>query len=44
MKQLLNIAIGLVLMVVVSLLDYRQLRLYAPVRVRRVPASGCSSC
>jgi rod shape determining protein RodA len=31
MKQLLNIAIGLVLMAAVSLLDYRQLRLYAPV-------------
>ncbi len=29
-KQLLNIAIGLVLMLGVSLLDYRQLRLYAP--------------
>jgi rod shape determining protein RodA len=31
MKQLLNIAIGLALMVVVAFLDYRQLRLYAPV-------------
>jgi len=31
MKQLLNIAIGLVLMTAVSLLDYRQLRMYAPV-------------
>jgi rod shape determining protein RodA len=31
MKQLLNIAIGLVLMTTVSLLDYRQLRMYAPV-------------
>jgi rod shape determining protein RodA len=30
MKQLLNIALGLVLLVVVSFLDYRQLRLYAP--------------
>jgi rod shape determining protein RodA len=30
MKQLLNIALGLVLLAVVSLLDYRQLRLYAP--------------
>jgi rod shape determining protein RodA len=30
MKQLLNIAIGLALMVVVAFLDYRQLRLYAP--------------
>jgi rod shape determining protein RodA len=29
-KQLLNVAIGLVLMVVVSLIDYRVLRLYAP--------------
>jgi rod shape determining protein RodA len=31
LKQLLNIAIGLALMIGVSLLDYRQLRLYAPV-------------
>ncbi|HEY3976088.1 MAG TPA: rod shape-determining protein RodA [Streptosporangiaceae bacterium] len=31
MKQLLNIAIGLVLMVAVAMLDYRKLRLYAPV-------------
>jgi rod shape determining protein RodA len=30
-KQLLNIVIGLVLLALVSLLDYRQLRLYAPV-------------
>jgi rod shape determining protein RodA len=30
LKQLLNIAIGLALMIGVSLLDYRQLRLYAP--------------
>jgi rod shape determining protein RodA len=30
MKQLLNIALGLALLVVVSFLDYRQLRLYAP--------------
>jgi len=30
MKQLLNIALGLVFMVVVAFLDYRQLRLYAP--------------
>ena len=30
-KQLLNIGIGLILMAVVSLLDYRQLRLYAPI-------------
>jgi rod shape determining protein RodA len=29
-KQLLNVAIGLVLLVVVSLIDYRVLRLYAP--------------
>jgi rod shape determining protein RodA len=29
-KQLLNVAIGLVLMVVVSALDYRMLRIYAP--------------
>ena len=31
MKQLLNIAIGLVFMVGVALLDYRKVRLYAPV-------------
>jgi len=31
MKQLLNIALGLILMVVVSSLDSRQLRLYAPI-------------
>jgi rod shape determining protein RodA len=31
MKQLLNIALGLALMVAVALLDYRKLRLYAPV-------------
>ncbi len=31
MKQLLNIALGLVLMGAVALLDYRQLRMYAPV-------------
>ena len=31
LKQLLNIAIGLVLMGFVSMLDYRQLRLYAPI-------------
>jgi rod shape determining protein RodA len=31
MKQLLNIALGLVFMAAVALLDYRQLRLYAPV-------------
>ena len=31
MKQLLNIALGLAFMVAVALLDYRQLRLYAPV-------------
>jgi rod shape determining protein RodA len=31
MKQLLNIAIGLALMTAVAFLDYRQLRLYAPV-------------
>ncbi|MGH3275688.1 MAG: rod shape-determining protein RodA, partial [Streptosporangiaceae bacterium] len=31
MKQLLNIAIGLVLMVAAAMLDYRKLRLYAPV-------------
>jgi rod shape determining protein RodA len=31
MKQLLNIALGLVFMVAVALLDYRKLRLYAPV-------------
>jgi rod shape determining protein RodA len=30
MKQLLNIALGLVLMGAVALLDYRQLRMYAP--------------
>jgi len=30
-KQLLNIGLGLILMLVVSTLDYRQLRLYAPV-------------
>ncbi len=30
-KQLLNVAIGLVLMAGVSMLDYRQLRLYSPV-------------
>ena len=30
-KQLVNIVIGLVLLVLVSVLDYRQLRLYAPV-------------
>ncbi len=30
-KQLLNIVIGLVLMAVVTMLDYRQLRLYAPI-------------
>jgi rod shape determining protein RodA len=30
-KQLINIVIGLVLMAAVTLLDYRQLRLYAPV-------------
>jgi rod shape determining protein RodA len=30
-KQLLNIAIGLVLMAGVSMLDYRQLRLYSPI-------------
>jgi rod shape determining protein RodA len=30
-KQLLNIVIGLALLAVVSLLDYRQLRLYAPI-------------
>ncbi len=30
-KQLLNIAIGLALMVGVSMLDYRQLRLYSPI-------------
>ena len=30
-KQLLNVAIGLVLMVGVSMLDYRQLRLYSPI-------------
>jgi rod shape determining protein RodA len=30
-KQLLNIVIGLILLAVVSMLDYRQLRLYAPV-------------
>jgi len=30
-KQLLNLAIGLVLMVGVSMLDYRQLKLYAPI-------------
>ena len=29
-KQLLNIALGLIFMLTVSLLDYRQLRLYAP--------------
>ncbi len=31
MKQLLNIALGLAFMIAVALLDYRQLRLYAPV-------------
>jgi rod shape determining protein RodA len=31
MKQLLNIALGLAFMVAVALLDYRKLRLYAPV-------------
>src|SRR5260221_1064939 len=31
MKQLVNIVIGITLMTVVSVLDYRQLRLYAPV-------------
>ena len=31
LKQLLNIALGLILMLVVSSLDARQLRLYAPV-------------
>ena len=30
-KQLINIVIGLILLALVSLLDYRQLRLYAPV-------------
>jgi rod shape determining protein RodA len=30
MKQLLNIVIGLILLALVSMLDYRQLRLYAP--------------
>ncbi|MGD0374623.1 MAG: rod shape-determining protein RodA [Streptosporangiaceae bacterium] len=30
-KQLLNIGIGLILMAIVSMLDYRQLRLYAPI-------------
>jgi rod shape determining protein RodA len=30
MKQLLNIALGLVFMAIVALLDYRKLRLYAP--------------
>jgi rod shape determining protein RodA len=30
-KQILNLAIGLVLMAAVSLLDYRQLRLYSPI-------------
>ena len=36
-KQLLNIGLGLILMLVVSRLDYRQLRLYAPV----VYAASC---
>jgi rod shape determining protein RodA len=31
LKQLLNIVIGLILLALVSMLDYRQLRLYAPV-------------
>ncbi len=31
LKQLLNIGIGLILMALVSMLDYRQLRLYAPI-------------
>jgi rod shape determining protein RodA len=31
MKQLLNIAIGLVFMLAVAMLDYRQVRLYAPI-------------
>src|SRR6202020_3378848 len=31
MKQLLNIALGLAFMTAVALLDYRRLRLYAPV-------------
>jgi rod shape determining protein RodA len=30
-KQLINVALGLILMVVVSLLDYRQIRLFAPI-------------
>jgi rod shape determining protein RodA len=30
-KQLINVALGLVLMVAVSLLDYRQIRLFAPI-------------
>ena len=44
MKQLLNIALGLVLMAGVSMLDYRQLRLYAPVVLRRCRASACWPC
>ena len=30
-KQLINVALGLILMVAVSLLDYRQIRLFAPI-------------
>ena len=30
-KQLINVALGLILMIVVSLLDYRQIRLFAPI-------------
>src|SRR5215469_961200 len=36
-KQLLNVAIGIVLMAGVSMLDYRQLRLYSPI----VPVVSC---